>query len=1350
MRVLIILCTIFVLTYGKPEGYFQQHYQYKKSSSTFKNNELQTKNDDQGYYSKQGDLERQHQAKVDQGNERSEFINPSVDGMGHTVTTFNDRDLTSEAENAFNRHNLKPGTSGYNAYSSYSTNNLAGQSGHRSSNPTTYRIQSNLGQLCNSVEQDISRQIQEAVSKSSYSSYSASQNLRYLESELKSNITRKLQEALDRQYGRQSQRGSFSYTLSSTGSYSPQANYETQELADLRKQIENNLLTKLRNEVQTYSESNYQQRSDQNSYGYRDSAEIEDLNRYPSRGQQTEEPTYYTTQYPERITQSRPNAHSSSYSRGSSYSGSSSYNTQYQPTYTVQQTVPVQRIVIQPSISITDLASQVQHDLFTNVNDKLRAYQKSLTSSAYTYTNTRPDFNAKLQEFKNELINNITIQFYDNIERNLGRQVTKDGYSFSQGQTTNANYRIKDFENLKSQLQENLVNHLEKSFKQQEESYLSSKQTSSSSYSNLGRKYVQHGPAYSQHLTNEHAGNSDYYNRPTSYVPRDSQTSESSSSYASSYNQQSQLQDIRNEVLKDLGQDVQYAIIPSHSQYSQSEIDRLTQELQRNLTLRLEESLKSHYGNQGMRNGYSYTISSSGSLNPNANYNSQDLQYLTQQLQKDLERQLNEQISRHSQTSSYSQTSSSSSYNSNPSYRKGYSSSGNREMKRMESYGQQHYCDDCMQGDQPYSKHDHMGQMQQDYEYGDDDAQQQVQDIEQWPMNSQYVKPQTSYVGQQPVDYEDLSQNVEQFNHHSFNQKITKDDVYNKLEVATTTVKPKIERTPVHFNSYEPLRLANAQGKQYNRGDQVDEEGQRVMDEDTVKVHIGGQYNQLPQQQQTVEKHVSTPLQTVNSLGVNYNQHSYEGQQTVDYEDADMYQQHMDRQQVQNFDNNPFRQFQVGSQINKHPEQEIAPSFNFSPLEVIAHQGSNYNQRQTTQRVEDLNKLDKQKDSPKIDNSINKHEQQIEDFEDEQRQVTHGKYTDQESDLGQKVVDYDDLSFSSQKHTGSDDQEVYSQIHTSQTQHKPTTDDLVHQKVEDPKLESQNRRFTVNKPSYFYGQKTEDLTQETEDLTQETENNNRQRVNGHSYFGDHSQDYDDQQQQQQVQEDYFTTPKSSGSISLSDAHNTYIRQSQYQGASSYNQFAHVEQQQEEQQQQLPTRYINPAVMHHSNSHEINQVQQVQTHHIPKLEIQSAKVLEDHRNGNGYNYGVAWNAQNEFEQAQEFDVQKIEKQNAKQLEGQHAVSGYNYGTSWQPREDFEQVQEMDEQKLEKQTAKVMTSYGAGYGTAEEHEPTVVDDTVEVVTEPEQKGFWKKVGGGITSTFNSAKQKAKGLAEKLNIL
>lgn len=252
--------------------------------------------------------------------------------------------------------------------------------------------------------------------------YSQGISLTDLERELRHNLTSRLNTELANRYGQQSVRGGLSYTISG-GRLHSTANYDNQELQDLRAQLENNLLNQLR--TQSYqSSSRYEthqtSQNSQNNYGY----------------STTVRPVYYQ-QYPAPY---RP--------------------TSYVPDNQIRYTP------IPNPESITTIASRVQNQLDTRLNDILDEVKSRYFSSSSSYSVSNADL--ILENLRNELRNNITFLLNENVKTNYGNQIPRDGHMYSvgpSGQTSSEyNYSIKDLENLRSQVERNLIEKLNRDF----------------------------------------------------------------------------------------------------------------------------------------------------------------------------------------------------------------------------------------------------------------------------------------------------------------------------------------------------------------------------------------------------------------------------------------------------------------------------------------------------------------------------------------------------------------------------------------------------------------------------------------------------------------------------------------------------------------------------------------------------------------------------------------------------------------------------------------------------------------------------------------------------------------------
>lgn len=69
---------------------------------------------------------------------------------------------------------------------------------------------------------------------------------------------------------------------------------------------------------------------------------------------------------------------------------------------------------------------------------------------------------------QNELRNNITYLIDENLRRNYGSQIQRDGYLYSMGPSgqlsSSYNYALSDLELLKSQVERNLIEKLNREF----------------------------------------------------------------------------------------------------------------------------------------------------------------------------------------------------------------------------------------------------------------------------------------------------------------------------------------------------------------------------------------------------------------------------------------------------------------------------------------------------------------------------------------------------------------------------------------------------------------------------------------------------------------------------------------------------------------------------------------------------------------------------------------------------------------------------------------------------------------------------------------------------------------------
>lgn len=93
------------------------------------------------------------------------------------------------------------------------------------------------------MQQDFEREIRDQRWRQAYSQSAIDRD--ELEREFRRNLTERLNSELLSRYGQQTVRNGMSYSITN-GRVQSAANYDNQELANLKQQIENNLLNSLR------------------------------------------------------------------------------------------------------------------------------------------------------------------------------------------------------------------------------------------------------------------------------------------------------------------------------------------------------------------------------------------------------------------------------------------------------------------------------------------------------------------------------------------------------------------------------------------------------------------------------------------------------------------------------------------------------------------------------------------------------------------------------------------------------------------------------------------------------------------------------------------------------------------------------------------------------------------------------------------------------------------------------------------------------------------------------------------------------------------------------------------------
>lgn len=733
-----------LLVQGKPDGYYHQEAEYHSSAASYKNNELQRQNQDDGFYTAHGDLGLKTKPKVNSYSQHSEYVNPKLRNAGNAQSenfdtsgfTSNsdqqDRYLagytgSSHGQNAFDTYNQ--GQSAYRGYQSSALNRAS----------TSYGAASNLEDLTRQLQTDLSRQLQNAISnqyrESSSYSHSASssstqmqQDIRDLEEELKANLTRRLQEVLYQQYGQQRTQGPYSYSSTNDGLRST-ANYNNQELNNLKQEVENNLLRQLQQGVRAQY-STHENRNDSfssfrshSSDSQRQESNVPTYGRlYPNLPLSSDshvQPGYQphrVRQYPHRQPE-----------EDSSYSNSNIQSSSYRQT-------------------LTTIGTTVQNDLSEQINEILEEQERE--NNRLIRLGIKPNYDSTLDDLRADLKRNITQQLRNELRRNYGDQDRTGSYSYPGSSGSTPRYSAEDVENMIQQIQDNLFEKLSYGIRQQKSRYdeqrayyvNSQRQSTSNSYAHGNVNYpTTHSNSYNS--DQRRYDTTGYYqtDNPQPVIPLSSGSQTSSGSYrhlsrtqTSGYevspNSEAELRNIKQQLQDQLSRQLQFAIREEKKQinsYSssgstpnyQTTLQELTDELKRNLTEKLQQALAQTYRTQRTMGSQSFSVASSGSLRSNANYNVDQLNDVTQELQDNLIRQLQEGLR---QSWNRGQSSSSFVKNGHSSYSAygaagGYASS--RQVQRNNQFGSQGQVqsdtyddEDCMQGDDNFDRSNHEDQ----------------------------------------------------------------------------------------------------------------------------------------------------------------------------------------------------------------------------------------------------------------------------------------------------------------------------------------------------------------------------------------------------------------------------------------------------------------------------------------------------------------------------------------------------------------------------------------------------------------------------------------------------------------
>lgn len=345
-----------------PEGYYHQQYQYSKSSSSYKNNELQHKDAEEGFYSKQ--QEGNNEPKVNSYNQHVEYKNPNLEnrnlddfGKWNSYGTHSnsERFITTSGSRRF-------GQDQYGFDQGLQIGNLG--SGTEIC-CTTYGSTASLTSLTNRLEDEMSAQLRAAIANqklksTSWSTSQAEAGFQSLQNEIRQNLTSLLQQELHRQYGVQGKRGPYSYSITASGGYAPKPNYDTRELAELTTNLEEKLRRQLQ---QNYRDESYLSSINTQSSGYQSSYD-QSSNQQQSGIRTSYGPYTSSLGYNDAETVQygyRPNNNYGSHkteSHHSSLSSKSSFSADYKP-------------IVRPQVPLTIVTNKVEDYLEEMLTEEL-------------------------------------------------------------------------------------------------------------------------------------------------------------------------------------------------------------------------------------------------------------------------------------------------------------------------------------------------------------------------------------------------------------------------------------------------------------------------------------------------------------------------------------------------------------------------------------------------------------------------------------------------------------------------------------------------------------------------------------------------------------------------------------------------------------------------------------------------------------------------------------------------------------------------------------------------------------------------------------------------------------------
>lgn len=113
-------------------------------------------------------------------------------------------------------------------------------------------------------------------------------------------------------------------------------------------------------------------------------------------------------------------------------------------------------------VSITTIASNVQRDLNNRLNQILENAQNQYFTESERYGSVNTG--TILEKLKQDLRQNLTYTLDEELRRHFGTQFEQNGLMFSSGQSNQYNYNVADLENLRRQVEQNLITKLDRDF----------------------------------------------------------------------------------------------------------------------------------------------------------------------------------------------------------------------------------------------------------------------------------------------------------------------------------------------------------------------------------------------------------------------------------------------------------------------------------------------------------------------------------------------------------------------------------------------------------------------------------------------------------------------------------------------------------------------------------------------------------------------------------------------------------------------------------------------------------------------------------------------------------------------